>query len=1079
MNRTFVSSSAAQRLDAARAFLLSHPPATEVVVVSGNRGAADDLVRSIAVQRAATFGFHRFSLTQLAFRIAVGELATRNLTPITPLAAQATAAHVTHKLATARALAYFAPVTGYPGFAPSLVSTINELRLAGVDPGEVTDELRNLMGAFGDEIGASHFSDLSIRLGIATDVLRRDPPAIARSPLLLLDLRAESKAHRDFIRALVETSSDAFATMHAADEESRKLFPGATIVHPKQHPPASSLERLRAHLFAQEPLDHAEFDDSVVFFSAPGEGREAVEIARAIVEHARAGTPFDEMAVFLRTPAKYQAHLEAAFARANIPAYFARGCRRPDPAGRALLALLACAAEGLSAKRFGEYLSLGQVPDVADDDTWRAPEEESLLDEVQLEIEEPTPGAPVVADDDASYDGNLRQPYRWEELLVEAAVVGGKDRWQRRLRGLEEELRRQRDEIASDEPESGRIVVIDRQLTRLGHLRDFALPIIEHLDALQHCTSWRDWIDALRALAGATLRRPDRVLEVLTELEPMAEIAPVHIDEIRITLAERLSSIELRPPKRRYGRVLVAPIDDAAGRSFEVVFIPGLVERGFPQKVREDPLLLDDARRTISAELQLLFDRAAGERLRLQLAAGAANRALYASYPRIDAGEGRSRVASFYALDIIRAVTGRIPDHEELERMANRAVGARLAWPAPEMATSAIDDLEHDLAILRPRIEIRDPKEQAGRARYLLELNAYLRQSLRARYSRWENKAWNHYDGITRKSPGIAEALDQNSLKVRPYSPSALQRYAACPHQFFLSAIQRLQPREVPQPPVRLDPLTRGLMIHEMHASTLRRLRIDGMLPLTAARIADAEVVLHQIVDEISERWNENLAPAIPRVFRDEVAMIRTDLRLWLRDIASEPERWIAERCEYAFGLSPRDEYDPDSAHDPVRLSGQFLLRGSVDLIERRAVFGDYRVTDYKTGSNRTKSDLVIGGGETLQPLLYALAVEALLGGTVAVSRLFFSTSKGGFTKNDVDISERSREVIRAILADIDDAVTGGFLPPAPRLKSNARRWNACDYCDFIAVCGPYEPERARRKNPDRIDALERLRDEK
>ena len=35
---------------------------------------------------------------------------------------------------------------------------------------------------------------------------------------------------------------------------------------------------------------------------------------------------------------------------------------RPHPAGRAFLALLACACEKLSARRFAEYLSLAQVP---------------------------------------------------------------------------------------------------------------------------------------------------------------------------------------------------------------------------------------------------------------------------------------------------------------------------------------------------------------------------------------------------------------------------------------------------------------------------------------------------------------------------------------------------------------------------------------------------------------------------------------------------------------------------------------------------------------------------------------------
>ena len=72
---------------------------------------------------------------------------------------------------------------------------------------------------------------------------------------------------------------------------------------------------------------------------------------------------FDRIAVLLRSPDVYRPYLEEAFNRAGIPAHFARGAVRPDPAGRALCALLKCAADGLSARRFAEYLSLGQVPD--------------------------------------------------------------------------------------------------------------------------------------------------------------------------------------------------------------------------------------------------------------------------------------------------------------------------------------------------------------------------------------------------------------------------------------------------------------------------------------------------------------------------------------------------------------------------------------------------------------------------------------------------------------------------------------------------------------------------------------------
>src|SRR4029453_4455259 len=181
----------------------------------------------------------------------------------------------------------------------------------------------------------------------------------------------------------------------------------------------------------------------------PGEARESVEIARAIQAEAGLGTPFARRAVLLHPPADYVSHLEEAFARAEVPHFFARGTRRPHPGGRALLALLACAAEGLSARRFAEYLSIGQVPDpetpVDLDAAWTPPEHDLVT---------PPDPAPVVPDDELLPDpdaapgvaGSLRAPARWERLLVEAAVIGGRHRWDRRLQGLADELVRRRAE---------------------------------------------------------------------------------------------------------------------------------------------------------------------------------------------------------------------------------------------------------------------------------------------------------------------------------------------------------------------------------------------------------------------------------------------------------------------------------------------------------------------------------------------------------------------------------------------------------------------------------------------------------
>ena len=121
-------------------------------------------------------------------------------------------------------------------------------------------------------------------------------------------------------------------------------------VTPLDGQPSSGLDRLRHYLFAASAPPPAEPLDAVELFSAPGEGRESVEIARRVLREARRGVPFDRMAIALRSPQHYAGLLEHALERAGVPAYFDRGTRRPHPAGRAFLSLLACAIDNLSAQ---------------------------------------------------------------------------------------------------------------------------------------------------------------------------------------------------------------------------------------------------------------------------------------------------------------------------------------------------------------------------------------------------------------------------------------------------------------------------------------------------------------------------------------------------------------------------------------------------------------------------------------------------------------------------------------------------------------------------------------------------------
>ena len=178
-------------------------------------------------------------------------------------------------------------------------------------------------------------------------------------PVLLLDTRLETRGHREFFKRLAAGSPDVLLAVSPGVAES---FPEPAEDLDQDAGP-SLIEHLRRFLFSPNPLPCAT-RDGFEMFSAPGEGLETAEIARRILKLAREGIAFDQVAILLRNPDRYQAAVEDSLRRADVPAYFSQGTARPDPAGRAFLVLLRCAAENLSASSFAEYLSLGQVPAV-------------------------------------------------------------------------------------------------------------------------------------------------------------------------------------------------------------------------------------------------------------------------------------------------------------------------------------------------------------------------------------------------------------------------------------------------------------------------------------------------------------------------------------------------------------------------------------------------------------------------------------------------------------------------------------------------------------------------------------------
>jgi RecB family exonuclease len=1047
----------------------------EVLIVAGTRAAADELVRQICNRAGAVFGVRRYTLLQLAVEAATERLVEAGKTVLAGVAVDALAARAVYECRSQEKLEWFDAVARTPGFFRALAQTMSELRLNSITPGQLQDaapsgeDLSHLLIEYGKTLDASGLADAASVYEAATTAVGDGKFSGTGFPILWLDVTPMSHLEREFIRALAHHAEDILATAHARDDETMRAFAGTLNTTPAFIQPnhgGTALERLRRHVFEIATPPPGSPDPTVDFTSATDENRECVEIARSILSTARTGVPFDRMTVLLRNPDLYQPLLEDAFRRAGIPAFFTRGSRRPNPGGRAFLTLLACASEKLSASRFSEYLSLAQIPDQLALPAWVPPQGELFAGMPPISEQEPDDAAP--ADPDSSIiAGTLRSPRHWERLLVDAAVIGGHDRWVRRLNGLARELQTRIEELgAEEEPVRSRL---EQDIARLKNLQSFALPIVKFLDELPASALWSEWLRHLEQLASMSIRHPETVLSVLAELRPMSGIGPVTLDEVREALSERLRFLRTEPTERRYGKVFVATIPEIPGLSFDVVFLPGLGEDVFPRKAFEDPLLLDVQRTAISPHLATQDTRVRRERTLLHLAASAARSRLWISYPRMDLGQGRARGPSFYALDVMRAITGQIPELRTLEQRAVEGSQSQIGWPAPRDPAAAIDETEYDLSVIsgayrRPTAEVR------GAGRYLMEASPILKRSLRARYARWERR-WSDYDGTHLKPTDPAFAfLQQHRLKSRPYSATALQQFAMCPYRFVLYSIYRLQPREEIVALERLDPLTRGHLFHAVQFHLLSGLKSLGLLPVTAENQPQVLRVADEVLERVAGSYREELSPAIPSVWESEIEEIRWDLRGWIRQIVLAPDtvHWKPEWFELAFGLRHGTDHDTASPRDPIPLVSGVQLRGAIDMVEEGA--GGIRITDHKTGKVPLERVQFIGKGEVLQPLLYAQAAEAILGKPAKESRLFYCTENSGYQITTVPIDDESRNTVNRAMKLIDESIDSGFLPAAPRK-------DACLYCDYHAVCGPYEELRVRRKPLAKLEALLEIRE--
>ncbi|HUT59934.1 MAG TPA: PD-(D/E)XK nuclease family protein [Phycisphaerae bacterium] len=492
----------------------------------------------------------------------------------------------------------------------------------------------------------------------------------------------------------------------------------------------------------------------------------------------------------------------------------------------------------------------------------------------------------------------------------------------------------------------------------------------------------RDLADALQlhqaalSTGEAELTARDlRALETMrSAIDALGEPPPI------AALRQALAAVWC-PPARGESVVDVRDVLDARPMRYEHVFLVGLGEGQFPRRFADESLIRQSDRAAWAGKGLVLDHRSdliSREMLLFYLAVSRADASLTLSFQESDASGRPGAPGSF-----LQGLTDRVGGLTALEqgKALCRIPPGRFIPPLEEIA-SRQDALNAAVAGLFGRGDKDSAGILAWAADDAPESIRRVAMGLLARHRRWSPGAADEFDGrITH--PALLEALRQGYGPRAVFSASQLNCYGQCPWQFFASYVLKLAPLDQPQR--MLEPVSRGILCHDVLFTTFNRLREQYGSPVRLDRIEPGRLTdaLERSMREHADRADLR-SPPYPALWQILQRQMLSELRSYVlsqRDGGSL--RRQAVHFELAFGMAdrlPADRHDPASRDGPVAVAtpaGKVLLRGKIDRVDlvRLGDVAGLLVVDYKTG--RLPAIGEITAGQSVQLALYAAALRA------------------------------------------------------------------------------------------------------
>jgi ATP-dependent helicase/nuclease subunit B len=1028
-------------------------PLSPITVLVGGSLQRPFLQRWLAERLGAHSNLRVLMPGDLALLLGARELVEQGRRALPPLADRVLLAEVAQ-----RHPGYFAPVAGTPGFGEALFRLVRELRGAGfalsgmagvldgaTDAAAKAGSLAEILAAFEARRGGFYGPDDALAVA--------DPEALDGLGLLvwgLVDMpaaletlvcRVSERMPVDVYLPDVPVGEDA----PVAELRARLTAAGARLLEPDLPPPSSSpmtLARVRESLFCAPLCDPVPPDGSLRLVSAPDPSREVRAAARACLDWAREGVPFFEMAVAYRHGEAYLPLVEAVFVEAGVPVYLHEGSPLAErPLGRQTLGLLALFDSDLSRQSVMDLLTDAKLPDALHEE----------------------------------YGGRIPAS-RWDSLSRDAGIVAGPEQWQQRLAALET--------IEPGAPEW-----VAARAADAGRLAQFIADLAQRLSAHPARSSWAAHLDYLQGLLMRYVVGADEVIVALRGLERFTALeAEVEFDWFLDVVTRSIGTLRSedvigdRPGAFAARGVNVLAVNSLVGIEFSRVWIVGVTERAFPPPVRQDPILLDDERRTITersgVRLEPRAARGTEEALSFALACEAARDRLVVSYARRATGEGRPRLPSVFWRELASQLEGRRVSAEEapllaradVQRIPGDAIGVPVRLGRGQdretvtvAADEAVSEAERDRTLLhsratRPLAEatFENLHPAFGRATDAAQAR------FATRYSAWDGALGSE------ALEAVAELLPPDS----PLSATVLETYARCPHRFMLERLLRVREVSEPEQVVRIDAAARGTVIHRIFERFYDEWDGTGPAPLAA----DAEHRIRAIAGQECDAARDRGETGYPAMWQADRVELIDDCVRWLeeeRDLdvtRSLPLVAVEARFGQRMSGEKRGSLSMDEPVEIPLTSGVLRLRGRIDRVNWNQQRTAFRVVDYKSGKKYAEKSGELQGGRMLQLPLYVLAAAQLLGmdPSAGSAAYVYPTRRGEFRVVDWEpevFKERQADVLGVLEAIVTSVQAGDFLiAPAD---------SACDYCQFAEICEGSHGDYAEPKTGD--DRLARL----